>query len=211
MKTDDLIDALAVGLEPVKPARASSLLLAAAVVASVVGVVVLLGVRPDLIQAMGGLTSWLKGLYTLALAAAALRLTTRLGRPGADARPAAMLLFAVVAVVTAAGAIELALTTPDQRMAVWLGRTWDVCGRNILLISAVTAPFVYLSARRLAPTRPSAGGAALGVMTGAVAATAYGLLHCPEATVAFVATWYTLGVAAAGAIGALIGRFALRW
>ena len=46
---------------------------------------------------------------------------------------------------------------------------------------------------------------------GAVAATAYGLLHCPEATVAFVATWYTLGVAAAGAIGALIGRFALRW
>ncbi len=211
MKTDDLIDALAVGLEPVKPARASSLLLAAAVVASVVGVVVLLGVRPDLIQAMGGLTSWLKGLYTLALAAAALRLTTRLGRPGADARPAAMLLFAVVAVVTAAGAIELALTTPDQRMAVWLGRTWDVCGRNILLISAVTAPFVYLSARRLAPTRPSAGGAALGVITGAVAATAYGLLHCPEATVAFVATWYTLGVAAAGAIGALIGRFALRW
>ncbi|OMG57821.1 NrsF family protein [Brevundimonas sp. ZS04] len=211
MKTDDLIDALAVGLEPVKPARASSLLLAAAVVASVVGVVVLLGVRPDLIQAMGGLTSWLKGLYTLALAAAALRLTTRLGRPGADARPAAMLLFAVVAVVTAAGAIELALTTPDQRMAVWLGRTWDVCGRNILLISAVTAPFVYLSARRLAPTRPSAGGAALGMMTGAVAATAYGLLHCPEATVAFVATWYTLGVAAAGAIGALIGRFALRW
>lgn len=211
MKTDDLIDALAVGLEPVKPARASSLLLAAAVVASVVGVVVLLGVRPDLIQAMGGPTSWLKGLYTLALAAAALRLTTRLGRPGADARPAAMLLFAVVAIVTTAGAIELALTTPDQRMAVWLGRTWDVCGRNILLISAVTAPFVYLSARRLAPTRPSAGGAALGVMTGAVAATAYGLLHCPEATVAFVATWYTLGVAAAGAIGALIGRFALRW
>ncbi|VTO17017.1 NrsF family protein [Brevundimonas vancanneytii] len=211
MKTDDLIDALAFGLEPVKPARASSLLLAAAVVASVVGVVVLLGVRPDLIQAMGGLTPWLKGLYTLALAAAALRLTTRLGRPGADVRPAAMLLFAVVAVATTAGAIELALTTPDQRMAVWLGRTWDVCGRNILLISAVTAPFVYLSARRLAPTRPSAGGAALGVMTGAVAATAYGLLHCPEATVAFVATWYTLGVAAVGAIGALIGRFALRW
>jgi hypothetical protein len=49
------------------------------------------------------------------------------------------------------------------------------------------------------------------MMTGAVAATAYGLLHCPEATVAFVATWYTLGVAAAGAIGASIGRFALRW
>ena len=54
MKTDDLIDALAVGLEPAKPARASLLLLAAAAVAAVVGVVVLLGVRPDLVQALGG-------------------------------------------------------------------------------------------------------------------------------------------------------------
>ena len=211
MKTDELIDALAVGLEPVKPARASPLLLAAAAVAAVVGVVVLLGVRPDLVQALGGSTPWLKGLYTLTLAVAAVRLATRLGRPGVDARPAAAVLFAVVAVVAGAGAIELALTTPDQRMVVWLGRTWDICGRNILLISAVTAPFVYLSARALAPTRPSTAGAALGVMTGAVAATAYGLLHCPEATVAFVATWYTLGVAAAGVIGAIVGRFALRW
>ena len=28
---------------------------------------------------------------------------------------------------------------------------------------------------------------------------------------AFVATWYTLGIAAAGLIGAAVGRFALRW
>lgn len=53
MKTDELIDALAVGLEPVKPAR-PSLLLSAAAVAAVAGVIVLLGVRPDLLQAMGG-------------------------------------------------------------------------------------------------------------------------------------------------------------
>lgn len=211
MKTDDLIDALAVGLEPAKPARASPLLLAMAAAAAVVGVVVLLGVRSDLIQALGGPTPWMKALYTLILMIAAVRLATRLGRPGVDARPAAAVLLAVVAVVAGAGAIEVAMTAPDQRLAVWLGRTWDICGRNILLISAVTAPFVYLSARRLAPTRPSAAGAALGVVTGAAAATAYGLLHCPEATVAFVATWYTLGVAAAGAIGAIVGRFALRW
>lgn len=99
----------------------------------------------------------------------------------------------------------------DARRPVWLGQTWEVCGRNILLISAVAGPFVFLSARRLAPTRPSAAGAVLGLIAGAVAATAYGLLHCPEATIAFVATWYTLGVAAAGAAGAIIGRFALRW
>lgn len=53
-------------------------------------------------------------------------------------------------------------------------------------------------------------GAAAGLLTGAIAATAYGL-HCPEATAAFVATWYTLGMAAAAGLGAVVGRFALRW
>ena len=211
MKTDELIDALAVGLEPVKPARPSLLLLTAAAVAAVAGVIVLLGVRPDLIQAMGGASPWMKALYTLALTAVAVRLATQLGRPGADVRLAALGLLAVVAVAAAAGVIEVVTTAPDQRLAVWLGRTWKICGRNILLISVVAGPFVYWSVRHMAPTRPSAAGAALGVMTGAVAATAYGLLHCPEATVAFVATWYTLGVAAAGVIGAIVGRFALRW
>lgn len=211
MKTDELIDALAVGLEPVKPARASLLLLAVAAAAAVVGVVMLLGVRPDLVKAIAGPSPWLKALYTLALAIAALRLATRLGRPGVDVRPAALALVALVALVAAAGVIEVAMTAPDQRLAVWLGQTWEVCGSNILLISAVAGPFVFLSARRLAPTRPSAAGAVLGLTAGAVAATAYGLLHCPEATIAFVATWYTLGVAAAGAVGAIIGRFALRW
>ena len=74
MKTDELIDALAVGLEPVKPARPSLLLLTAAAVAAVAGVIVLLGVRPDLIQAMGGASPWMKALYTLALTAVAVRL-----------------------------------------------------------------------------------------------------------------------------------------
>ena len=68
-----------------------------------------------------------------------------------------------------------------------------------------------MSAQAGAPTRPTAAGLALGVATGGIAATAYGLLHCGEATAAFVATWYTLGVATAGLIGAGIGRLALRW
>jgi hypothetical protein len=81
----------------------------------------------------------------------------------------------------------------------------------LMLVSAFAAPFVFLSARKLAPTRPATAGLALGLATGGLAATAYGLLHCGEATVAFVATWYTLGIAAAGLIGAAVGRFALRW
>jgi hypothetical protein len=103
------------------------------------------------------------------------------------------------------------MTPGSERLADWLGRTWTVCGRNILLVSAAAAVPTFLSARRLAPTRPAFSGFALGVATGGIAATAYGVLHCPESTAAFVATWYTIGIALSGVIGAVAGRFALRW
>ena len=211
METDDLIDALAAGLEPAKPARPSLTLLIAAALAAVTTVALLLGVRPDLGQALQGPIPWMKGLYTTALAGSGIWLATRLGRPGVDPRPAAFALLAVVAAAVLWGVIEMSLTPPERRMADWLGGTWTVCGRNIVLVSVFAAPLVFLSARRLAPTRPTTAGLALGLATGGLAATAYGLLHCGEATAAFVATWYTMGVAAAGLIGAAVGRFALRW
>lgn len=210
MKTDDLIDALAAGIEPVRPARLSPILLAGAMLAAVLAVVLLLGVRPDLHQAMQGPTLWMKALYTAALAVAAMGLATRLGRPGVRAAPALIALALIAGVAMLWGGIEMAATPADQRMEMWMGRSSSLCGLYILLASLFAAPLVFLSARRLAPTRPTASGAALGLVTGALAATAYGL-HCAESTAAFVATWYTLGVAAAGLIGAVIGRFALRW
>ena len=211
MKTEDLIDALAAGIEPVRPARLDPPLLAWAGGAAAVAVILLLGARSDLTQALQAPTPWLKAIYTAALAQTAIWLATRLGRPGLDPRPALFALLAVVGIAVAWGGIETVLTPPGQRMAGWLGQTWDICGRNIVLVSAFAAPLVFLSARRLAPTRPTTAGLALGLATGGIAATAYGLLHCGEATAAFVATWYTLGVAAAGLIGAAVGRFALRW
>ena len=58
--------------------------------------------------------------------------------------------------------------------------------------------------------RPMLAGAATGLLVGGLAATLYGL-HCPEHTAAFVAVWYTLGMAIPTAMGALIGRFVWRW
>src|SRR3990167_4462883 len=210
MKTEDLIDALAAGIEPVRPARLDPAVLAWAGGAAAVAVILLRGARSDLTKALQAPTPWLKAIYTAALAQTAIWLATRLGRPGLDPRPALFALVAVVGIAVAWGGIETVLTPPGQRMAGWLGQTWDICGRNIVLVSAFAAPLVFLSARRLAPTRPTTAGLALGRATGGIAATAYGLLHCGEATAAFVATWYTLGVAAAGLIGAAVGRFALR-
>ncbi|TPW04041.1 MAG: hypothetical protein FD125_1329 [bacterium] len=211
MKTDDLIDALAAGLQPAPPARLNALLLACAAAGSVVAVTLLLGVRPALADVLSSPTTWMKGLYTTGLAGAALWLSFRAGRPGADTRAPLVALGAIVGLALLWGAVELITTAGDERLAEWLGRTWTICGRNILLVSAVAVVPTFLSARRLAPTRPAFSGFALGVATGGIAATAYGMLHCPESTAAFVATWYTLGVAAAGLIGAVAGRFALRW
>ena len=211
MKTDDLIDALAAGLQPTRKATLNPVLLAFAAAAAAAAVAVLLGVRPALAETLSSPVTWTKGLYTASLAGAALWLSVRAGRPGADTRAPLAALGAIVGLALLWGAVELLTTPGDERLADWLGRTWTICGRNILLISAAAVVPTFLSARRLAPTRPAFSGFALGVATGGIAATAYGVLHCPESTAAFVATWYTIGVAVAGLIGAAVGRVALRW
>jgi hypothetical protein len=210
MKTDDLIEALAAGIEPVGPARLSPWMIGGAFAMAVTAVVILLGVLPSLSDVMQGPAFWLKAAYTGALAVASLWLVTRLGRPGASVGLAGWSIAAIVGVAGVVGATELMLLPAEARMDDWLGFTWKVCALNILVLSVFAGPLIFLAARRLAPTRPMQAGAATGLLTGAVAATAYGL-HCPEATAAFVATWYTLGMAAAAALGAVIGRFALRW
>lgn len=210
MKTDDLIEALAAGLEPVRPARLSPLLVGAAFGVALTAVTIMLGVLPDLAEVVRGPVFWAKAAYTGALALASGWLVTRLGRPGASIGLAGWSVAAIVGLAGVVGATELVLLPPEARMDDLMGFTWKVCAINILKVSAFTAPLIFLAARRLAPTRPMQAGAAAGLLTGAVAATAYGL-HCPEATAAFVAVWYTLGMAAAAGFGAVIGRFALRW
>lgn len=210
MKTDDLIEALAAGIEPVRPARLSPWMIAGALTVAVLGVLAFLGLRGDLSEAMLGMMFWIKAAYTGSLAVASLWLLTRLGQPGATLGLAGWSVAAIVGLAGLGGAIELLLLPPEARIDDLMGFTWRVCAFNILLVSAFTAPLIFLAARRLAPIRPMQAGAAAGLLTGAVAATAYGL-HCPEATAAFVAVWYTLGMAAAAVFGAVIGRFALRW
>ena len=45
---------------------------------------------------------------------------------------------------------------------------------------------------------------------GSVGAVGYSL-SCPEASPAFGAIWYTLGIAFTGAVGAVLGPRVLRW
>ena len=64
-----------------------------------------------------------------------------------------------------------------------------------------------------APRRANQAGlgrAAVGLAAGALGAWVYSF-HCTEGGLPFLALWYSLGIAAVTAAGALAGRVLLRW
>jgi hypothetical protein len=212
VRTPELIRLLAADPAPPRRPPPVSALGVAALAGAVIALAVLiawLGLR-DLGAAMHTGPYWMKAAYTVALAVAGLGLSARLARPAG--RPGAWTWLAALAVVVIVGLGlgQLMVTPPGQRMTVWLGHSWNACPWRILLLSVPVYLAAALVLRRLAPTRLAAAGAAAGLLAGGVGATVYGLA-CTETAAAFVAVWYTLGVAACAALGAAAGRWVLRW
>ncbi len=119
MQTDDLIGQLSAGLEPVRPGAMARLLvpgIAGGVFASTLVMLVALGLRPDLADAMTGFGVWMKLIYTFVIAALGLWLVERAGRPGAPmSRPLVMLVLPALAILTLAG-LQMAAPGADIRM-----------------------------------------------------------------------------------------------
>jgi len=213
MRTDDLIQALATDLPPIPRGRLTRRLLATLIPAALLVLAVVglwLGFRADLDTAMLGATFWAKAAYTASLALGGFWLLGRAGRPGADARPPLIVVGLLLAAAGGLALAELAAMPPVERMGAVMGDSARVCAPRILILSALGGPFIFWAARAFAPTRPTLAGAAAGLLSAGLAATLYGL-HCPEHTAAFVAVWYTVGIAAAVATGAVVGRFCFRW
>ena len=213
MKTDDLIAALSTDLPPASRQKLNQKLflclsIAALLVLLAVGFWV--GFRPDITAAMQGPVFWAKGAYTACLAAGGFWLLARLGRPGASARAPLFLLGAVFAAAVGLAVMELLTMPMPERMPAVMGDSARACVPYIFILSLLAAPLVFWAARAYAPTRPALAGAAAGLLTAGLAATLYGL-HCPEYTAAFVAVWYSTGIAVSATAGALVGRFVLRW
>lgn len=213
MKTEDLIEALALEPKFPRPGQLSRRIVlwsgGGALVAGVITVLAL-GPRPDLAELVGLASFAGKAGYTLALAAAGLWLLQRLGRPGASAvRPLTAVILLVSGGLAAAG-LELTLMPPGSRTDQLMGASAVICPLAILALGLLILPPALLAARRLAPLRPVAAGAAVGLLAGGLAATAYGL-HCSETAVSFLVVWYGLGVAAVSVLGAAVGARLLRW
>lgn len=213
MKTDELITLLARDATPVKrgalPMRVA-LLAAIGAIGAFVILVPWIGLRPDLAEAVMGMTFWMKAIYTAGLGCAGFALFERLARPGAKGR-IGWLLAGLFATAIVGIAIYQVMSTPmDQMRAAFMGVSWDKCPWRILVLSIPGLAVLLWTMRRYAPTRPALAGAAAGLLAGGVAATVYGL-HCQETAAPFVAIWYSFGVILSTMVGALIGSRALRW
>src|SRR5436190_413291 len=108
------------------------------------------------------------------------------------------------------GSMQMMRTPAEARMAVWMGHAAMVCPWRIVAIAGPVFILLIWAMRGLAPTRLTAAGAAAGLLAGALGASVYELF-CRETGAAFVATWYTLGIAACAAVGAILGPRLLRW
>jgi len=211
MKTDDLIGMLATGAGPAPRAvvarRLAPVLLGGAA-ASALLAVGFIGLVPTTLFDDGAW--WAKFGYAGGLALTLTWPFATLARPVGRTHTPWRLVGALVAAMTLLGLWQLVQADPGARSTLLLGHSFATCPWNVLLLSLPAMAGAFWALRGLAPTRPRAAGLAAGLLAGAVGAAGYAL-SCTELSMAFVATWYTLGIALTGALGALLGPRFLHW
>ena len=144
MKTEDLITALAADARPSGPSLPAGLLLAVGAGGVVAAILfsALLGLRGDLVAALGSPRFLFKFLVTGTLAVVALTLALRLARPGAPASGVLALLAVPVALLAVAVAAELVAVPETLWMRRLVGENWAFCLVMVPLLSA--GPLAFL-------------------------------------------------------------------
>jgi hypothetical protein len=212
MQTERLIAALAA--DAVSPPRRIGPVLALALLAALPVSVALfmsvLGMRPDVHTAMYNPFFDLKFVVTLALAFAAMAVSLHLARPEASFGGWGWLLLLPVAFIAAGIAAEMMM--PQQRpwLTRLIGNNAMPCMASIPLFALPFLAAALLALRRGAPTRPAVAGAVAGLMAAGLGATLYAS-HCADDSPLFVMVWYSLAAAFVAAVGAVAGRWMLRY
>lgn len=213
MKTEELIESLSSDLAPVSRSTVLRRLAIGVIGGALVSTFVMLltlHLRPDLHIAMNTGMFWMKAFYTLLVALIGLWVVERLARPGVRADLQTFLEIVPLGAIAFIAIVKLADAPPQMRMPMMMGHSAMVCPWLILGLSLPILAGGIWALRGLAPVRLTQAGFALGVLAGATSAFVYGF-HCNENAAPFIAIFYTLGIAAAGVVGAIFGRFALRW
>jgi hypothetical protein len=212
MRTDDLIKALNADVRRKAMPLQSAWWMAAGAGAAVAAVVFLLtiGPRPDFMAAAHTVRFLSKFLFTIVLAVSAFRLIRALSTPGASTGKAMAWLIAAPVLVLIAVVMELVAVPAADWGTRLIGSNMMLCMAFIPLIGIGPLAIFLWMLRYGAPTRPVLAGAVAGLLAGGLAATFYAA-HCFDDSPLFVASWYTIAIAALALLGALGGRLLVRW
>ncbi|MGV1956036.1 NrsF family protein [Agrobacterium sp. 22-214-1] len=212
-KTEDIIDQLAGDLKPVRAFALERRLAFVALPAlglSLLLMVVILGLRSDMNDAMTEPGFWVKSAYNALLAVAAFFALMRLARPEGDRGS----LFAWLAVIFVAMAVialvQLGFAVPGTYRTLIVGSSALHC--PFLIVAFALPLFIanFAVLKRSAPADPMLAGFVAGIAAGAAGAWVYSWF-CTENGMAFVLIWYSLGILLTGIIGAFAGSRLLRW
>jgi hypothetical protein len=211
MKTKQLIQALAADQRRMAPVW--SVLIAALLAAAVLSGLIFwvrLGPRPDIAAVATDTRFLFKFAVTLLLAATAIAAALRLARPGAATAYWLLALAAAPALLVFGVIVELSVTPSSTWAARLVGDNWAYCLTYVPLFSLPLLAAALVAMRHGAPTRPALAGAVAGLLAGGLGAALYAA-HCTDDSPLFVATWYTIAIGGVTLLGALLGRYVLRW
>jgi len=214
MRTDDLINTLVAdhaaqpSPRPIGHGLAMAIIGGLAISAALFSIT--LGLRPDIVSALGTWRFDMKLADNLVLVIVTAWVVLRLSRP-TTTPPSAMRALVVPAFLLLAAVMYELVTVPAS---AWLPRAMGmngfVCLANIILLSILPFSAVVYALRQGAPMSPAVAGAAAGLLAGALGATVFAM-HCMDDSPLFVAIWYTLGTGLMAMVGLLVGQYVLRW
>lgn len=211
MKTDELSLAVSADARPRGPSLGVALAVAVALgtLAAGVGLVLGLGVRGDMLAALGSVRVLFKFVVTAALAWSAARLALQLARPGAPRWSAQVGLFVPPLLLFVAVLMEV-LSVPEAAWGTRLvGTNWAVCLMAVPALSLAPLVLILLALRRGVSESGALTGLVAGLAAGGIGAFFYAA-HGPDDSPLFVAVWYSLAIGGVGALGAALGAAVLR-
>ena len=216
-RADPLIDGLVADLGPVRPRRwqLEAALLAGLALVEVLLFVTVIGVRPDMPQAMGAMPFWWKSgsLAALAVLAAAAMLVS-LDPATTTARrvtPLWRALALAVPVLLAAG--WLIDAGASGRAALIARLDWREgldCLKNVGILSLPPVIMLGVMMRRGASTQPGRTALAAGLAAAGFGAFVFAF-HCDHDDPLYVAIWYGGAVAMVSGLARLILPRLTRW
>jgi len=214
MRTNELINVLVTdhAARPVAKSIAYRLVIAVVVGFTISAALFFLslGLRPDILAALGTWRFDLKLGVSAILVIAASWVALRLTRPTTTSSSAMPILLWPTLLLLAAVAYELFTVPASTWSSRAMGTNGLMCLANVMALSAVPLAAAIYALRCGAPMSPAAMGAVGGLLAGAIGAAIFAT-HCTDDSPLFVAMWYVPAIGLMSMFSLVIGRHAFRW